>query len=78
MNVLSYIIYILTFLSVYVQVFFLITFLEKRKHILIRNKNIELKEYPGVTVIVPCYNEEKTIAGTINSLLDLDYPKDNL
>ena len=78
MNVLSYIIYILTFLSVYVQVFFLITFLEKRKHILIRNKNIELKEYPGVTVIVPCYNEEKTIAGTINSLLDLDYPKDKL
>ena len=78
MNVLSGIIYILIFLSVYVQVFFLITFLEKRKNILIRNKRIELKEYPGVTIIVPCYNEEKTIAGTIDSLINLDYPKDKL
>ena len=58
--------------------FFLITFLEKRKHILIRNKKIELKEYPGVTIIVPCYNEEKTIVGTIESLLNLDYPKEKL
>jgi len=78
MNILSGIIYVFIFLSVYVQVFFLVTFLEKRKNILIRNKRIELKEYPGVTIIVPCYNEEKTIVGTINSLIDLDYPKDKL
>ena len=78
MNVFSGIIYVLTFLSVYVQVFFLITFLENKKHILIRNKRIELKEYPGVTVIVPCYNEAKTIKGTIDSLINLDYPKDKI
>ena len=78
MNIISGIVYVLTFLSVYVQVFFLITFLERKKNILVRNKTIELKEYPGVTIIVPCYNEEKTITGTINSLLDLDYPKDKL
>jgi len=78
MNVFTGIIYVLTFLSVYVQVFFLITFLERKKHILIRTKPFELKEYPGVTIMVPCYNEEKTILGTINSLLDLDYPKNKL
>ena len=78
MNILSGIVYVLTFLSVYVQVFFLITFFERKKNILVRNGPFELKEYPGVTIIVPCYNEEKTIAGTINSLLDLDYPKDSL
>ena len=78
MSILTGIIYVFTFLSVYVQVFFLITFLEKRKNILVRNKSIELKEYPGVTIIIPCYGAEKTITGTINSLLDLDYPKEKL
>jgi len=52
--------------------------LEKRKNILIRKESIELDEYLGVTIIVPCYNEEKTIKNTIDSLLDLDYPKDKL
>jgi len=78
MTILSGIIYFLTFLSVYVQVFFLITFLEKRKNILIRTDSIELDEYLGVTIIVPCYNEEKTINVTIDSLLHLDYPKEKL
>ena len=78
MNILSGIVYVLTFLSVYVQVFFLVTFLEKRKHIITRKETFELDEYPGVTIVVPCYNESKTITGTIDSLLDLDYPKDKL
>ena len=78
MDILLGIVYVFIFLSVYVQIFFLVTFLERRKNILVRNKNIELKEYPGVTIIVPCYNEEKTIASTINSLIDLDYPQDKL
>ncbi|MEI6580959.1 MAG: glycosyltransferase family 2 protein [bacterium] len=70
--------YILTFLSVYVQVFFLVAFFEKKNKIIVRKGSIELDEYHGVTVIVPCYNESETIRGTINSLLDLDYPKDKL
>lgn len=74
----SAIFFVLTFLSVYVQVFFLLTFFEKKKKIIIRKNSFELDEYPGVTVIVPCYNEERTIVGTIDSLLDLDYPKDKL
>ena len=70
--------FVLTFLSVYVQVFFLLIFLEKKKKILRRRESFELVEYPGVTIIVPCYNEEKTIERTVNSLFDLDYPKDKL
>lgn len=77
-SIFNVIFYILTFISVYVQVFFLLTFLEKRKKILRRNDSFELPWYPGVTIIVPCYNEEKTLRGTINSLLDLDYPKEKL
>ena len=31
-----------------------------------------------LSVTFPCYNEEGTIKGTIDSLLDLDYPKEKL
>src|SRR3989344_4837903 len=70
--------YILTFLSVYIQVFFLITFLENRKKLIIRNGTVKLAKYPEVTIIVPCWDEEKTIYKTVRSLLDLNYPKDKL
>ncbi len=70
--------YIMIFVSVYVQVFFLITFIENRKKIVVRDGSIKLAKYPTVTVIVPCWNEEKTIYKTVRSLLDLNYPKDKL
>jgi cellulose synthase/poly-beta-1,6-N-acetylglucosamine synthase-like glycosyltransferase len=70
--------YIATFFSVYLQVFLLITFLENRKKIVVNTLHLELEKYPGVTVVVPCYNEEKTIFRTVHSLLELDYPKDKL
>ena len=74
----SAVFYILTFLSVYVQVFFLITFLENRKKIIIKNQPIKLTKYPKVTIIVPCWDEEKTIYKTVRSLLNLNYPKDKI
>ena len=70
--------YILTFLTVYVQIFFLITFLENRKKIVTRNGSTLLKEYPAVTIIVPCWNEENTIYKTVQSIIDLNYPKDKI
>ncbi len=70
--------YILVFLSVYVQVFFLLTFLENRKKIIIRNGEIKLTKYPAVTIVVPSWNEEQTVYRTVRSLLDLNYPKDKL
>ena len=33
---------------------------------------------PAVAVVVPCWNEERTIAGTVESLVALDYPKEKL
>ena len=77
-SILNVIFYILTFLSVYVQVFFFVTFLENRKKIIIRNGKIKLTSYPSVTIVVPCWNEEETVAKTVHSLLDLDYPKDKV
>ncbi len=70
--------YIFSFISVYVQIFFLVTFLEKRKSIKWSPEKIDLDNYPTVTIAVPCYNEQGAIAKTVNSLLALDYPKDKL
>ena len=74
----SVIFYILIFLSVYVQVFFFVTFLENRKKIVIRNGKIKLAKYPAVTIVVSCWNEEKTVYKTVRSLLNLNYPKNKL
>ena len=41
-------------------------------------KRVKLDELPFVSMIVPAYNEEKTIERTIRSLLNLDYPKNKL
>jgi len=35
-------------------------------------------EWPGVSILVPAHNEEIVIAGTLESLLHLDYPRDRM
>ena len=70
--------YVFLFLSLYVQVFLLTTFIENKRKIVRRREDIKLGYYPSVTVMVPCWNEEKTVARTVESLLNLKYPKDKL
>lgn len=72
--------YIIVFLAVYVQVFFMVTFFERRKHLnALHDEGVpELSEYPTVSVIVPAWNEGKTVHGTVESILNLDYPEDKL
>ncbi|PIT91356.1 hypothetical protein COU17_01005 [Candidatus Kaiserbacteria bacterium CG10_big_fil_rev_8_21_14_0_10_49_17] len=65
------------FVSLYFEVFLLIAFLERH----VDAKDIvpkKITRYPSVAVIVPCFNEERTIAATIRSLLALQYPKSKL
>ena len=40
-----------------------------------RPRRPSIKFTPGVTAVIPAYNEEKTIAATVNSLLAADYEK---
>jgi cellulose synthase/poly-beta-1,6-N-acetylglucosamine synthase-like glycosyltransferase len=72
------ILYTALFLVLYFQVFLLLTFFEdkKRKNWFKTPENNDF--FPSVTIIVPCYNEEKTVALTLDSLLQLHYPKDKL
>ncbi len=74
----NFIFYFLIFTSVYVQVFLLLTLLENRKKIVIRKEQVRLSSYPAVTITVPCWNEETTIQKTVESLINLNYPKDKL
>ena len=75
MDIGEILIYSATFVSIYTIVYFFLTLLEHRKNI---KKTTTLKKYPGVTIIIPAFNEEKTLAGTVDSVLNLDYPKDKL
>lgn len=71
-GIVEYVSYISIFASLYFEVFLLMSFLE--------NKETRSDEEftPDVTVLVPCFNEEKTIQSTLESLLALDYPKEKI
>ena len=69
--------YVTLFLAIYFQTFALLTYLSKDARIR-RNKARLESDFPSVAVMVPCWNEETTIGGTVESLLALDYPKDKI
>lgn len=67
------------FITLYFESFLLVTFLSRparagRTRAPVNGTN----ETPKVAMIVPCFNEESTVGGTVKSLLALDYPKDKL
>lgn len=64
------------FLGLYFEVFMLLTFLSDPARS--RRRRLAGDYTPTVAIIVPCWNEETTIGGTVQSLLGLDYPKDKL
>lgn len=69
-----WIIYIAVYIGLFTSLFFLISYLEN----LSRLGDPPLKRFPKVSIIVPAWNEEKTIARTIQTLINLDYPKDKI
>jgi len=72
--------YFFLFVSLYLEIFLLATYFGRRTDI--KKEGIScpdtLKEYPSVTIVVPCYNEEKTVQKTVDSLLAIDYPREKL
>ena len=65
------------FMSMYFQILLLFSFFENSKKIK-DEESQEVTTFPSVTIAVPCWNEEKTLKGTLDSLLALEYPKDKL
>ena len=71
-------IYSALFIGLYFQVFLLLSFLEAGKRKKTQNVILKKKSLPSVSVMVPCFNEESTVVGTVESLLALDYPAEKL
>jgi cellulose synthase/poly-beta-1,6-N-acetylglucosamine synthase-like glycosyltransferase len=63
------------FFGLYFAIFLFVTFFENRKRVYVAPREFM---FPGVTLIVPCLNEARFIAKTLNSIIGLDYPKDKL
>lgn len=72
----EFIAYPFLFVAIYFEVFLLLTFLGT--HGRSSRARLLATHTPRVAIIVPCWNEETTIAGTVESLLALDYPADRL
>ena len=77
-QILNFTIYFFLFLTLYFQIFMLVTFIEERFFSRKKVKSVRGAYVPSVSIIVPAWNEERTIGGTLKSLLALDYPKDKL
>lgn len=69
--------YIVLFIALYIEVFFLITYFEFRDKEKCSTSSVQQK-WPSVSIIVPVWNEQITILKTIFSLLKLNYPKNKL
>jgi biofilm PGA synthesis N-glycosyltransferase PgaC len=68
-------VYLCLFMALYFEVFLLISYLERKPSLKTADKPTY---YPSVAMLVPCFNEEKTLEHTVESLLALEYPKDKL
>ncbi|MEM3373886.1 MAG: glycosyltransferase [Candidatus Woesearchaeota archaeon] len=69
-------IYVISYFGLFTGIYFLLTLFENKENIRINGLNYH--NLPIVSVIVPAFNEEKSIAKTLKSLLDLKYPKNKL
>jgi len=65
--------YGLLFISLYIEVFMLVSFIEERRRSKSRSASLSMPTR-SVAIVVPCFNEATTVAGTLASLLALRYP----
>ena len=67
------IVYVTVFFGILTSLFFLFIYIENEP-----KRAPKLKKMEKVCIVIPCFNEERTVAKTIESLLALDYPKTKL
>ena len=71
MDWLTVLYYFYTFFAFYFMILFVIVYLKNSKKIFVDPEYTKVK---SLSIVVPCYNEESTIAKTIERLLKSDYP----
>ncbi len=75
MGLINIVIYTSIYLGLIATTFYILSYVAAKKDKVILFSD---KELPRVSVIIPAYNEEKTIETTFNSILASDYPKEKL
>jgi len=75
MSFITYVIYFSIYVGLVGTTFYILTFIEDLKK---EREFFTDDELPKVSVIIPAYNEEKTIELTLDSILKSDYPKNKL
>lgn len=71
----SILIYLSIYLGLIATTFYIISYFEGRHK---ERKSFTFEELPKVTIIIPAYNEEKSIKRTIETALSSEYPKGRL
>lgn len=74
----SGVVFALLFVSLFFEIFLLIAFLQRRLGRIAIDRTMGTLPLPSVAIIVPCYNEEKTLSASLHSLLALEYPREKL
>ncbi|MBN2102131.1 MAG: glycosyltransferase family 2 protein [Candidatus Aenigmarchaeota archaeon] len=79
MNPIMIVVWIGYITTLYFLVYWLLIFFEK-KDIIKKDHETEIKlsSYPEVSVLVPAYNEERSIRKTLESIIELEWPKNRL
>ncbi len=62
------------FLLLFLSIFWLLVLFSPQE----KNERKKLRDFPVFTTIVPAYNEEKSVKGTLQSLINLDYPSEKM
>src|SRR3989344_2064395 len=70
--------YTLLFVALYFEIFLLVSFLEKRTGRKMSGAPSQGVSLPSTCIVVPCFNEEASIASTLSSLLAPHSPADKL
>ncbi len=74
-NVLLWIVYAI---SLYFSIFLLLVYFDNHQLFKKEKSSLNPRKEPLVSIIVPAYNEEKTILKTLKSINNIDYPKEKL
>lgn len=72
-EIVRFVIYLSIFVGVAAYVYYLLGFLERKD-----SKSEKPKKIYSASVIIPAYNEEDTLEKTVESVVNLDYPKDKI
>ena len=75
MELIKFVIYTSIYIGLVATSFFVLSFFSNAK----KSKSLYTdNELPTVSVLIPAYNEEESVAPTLDSILAVDYPKDKL